>query len=153
MVTRRPPAAAHETGSQDERFMRHALEAARAAQGRVSPNPAVGAVIVREDQVLAVGHTQRPGLDHAEIDALRKLAFSAPGATMYTTLEPCNHVGRTGPCTEAIIRAQVVRVVVGATDPNPLVNGKGLARLRRAGIQVTRDVLATAFPCLRCGLG
>lgn len=125
----------------DEAFMRLALEAGEKGVGFTSPNPAVGAVIVRRGKVLAVGHHAKAGSDHAEVAALRQLDFDARGATLYSTLEPCNHVGRTGPCTEAILRAGIARVVVGATDPNPLVRGKGVRRLSRAGLDVQVGVL------------
>jgi diaminohydroxyphosphoribosylaminopyrimidine deaminase/5-amino-6-(5-phosphoribosylamino)uracil reductase len=98
-------------------------------------------VIVRGGRVVAGGRTQAAGRDHAEIDALRKLEMRAQGTTVYVTLEPCNHVGRTGKCTDALIAAGVARVVCGTRDPNPTVKGGGVARLRRAGIDVTIGVL------------
>ncbi len=127
--------------AEDAAWMARAIEVARRAVGRVSPNPAVGAVFVRDGVVIAEGHTQAPGRDHAEIDALRKIEHRAEGATVYSTLEPCSHVGRTGPCAEALVRAGVARVVIGATDPNPRVNGNGIARLRAAGVEVVVGVL------------
>ncbi|MFO0724672.1 MAG: bifunctional diaminohydroxyphosphoribosylaminopyrimidine deaminase/5-amino-6-(5-phosphoribosylamino)uracil reductase RibD [Myxococcota bacterium] len=128
--------------SDDEAFMRLALEAAKKGVGFTSPNPAVGAVIVKNGAVLAIGWHRKAGTDHAEVAALRQLEFSAEGATLYSTLEPCNHFGRTGPCTEAILGAGIRRVVVGATDPNPLVRGKGLKKLRRHGVEVDAGLLA-----------
>lgn len=122
--------------------MREALELASRALGRTSPNPAVGAVIVKDGEVLATGYHQYAGSDHAEVAALRKLGFDALGAELYTTLEPCDHQGRTGPCTEAILRAGISRVIVGALDPNPLVSGKGIRKLLTGGIDVVQGVLA-----------
>lgn len=121
--------------------MARALEEARRGLGRTSPNPAVGAVLVRDGQVLAVGHHAKAGTDHAEVAALRQVGFRADGATLYSTLEPCNHHGRTGPCTEAILKAGITRVVVGALDPNPLVSGAGVRRLQRGGVEVLTGVL------------
>jgi diaminohydroxyphosphoribosylaminopyrimidine deaminase/5-amino-6-(5-phosphoribosylamino)uracil reductase len=116
--------------------MAMALGLARQALGYVSPNPAVGAVIVREGRVVATGRTQPPGQAHAEVVALRKAGDLARGATMYVTLEPCSHYGRTPPCVDAIIAAGIARVVVAVPDPNPRVAGTGIRRLREAGIQV-----------------
>jgi len=121
--------------------MQRALELAQQGMGRTSPNPPVGCVVVRNSEVIAEGYHQKAGLDHAEIDALKKVSGSATGATAYVTLEPCNHQGRTGPCTDALIAAGVTRVVVGTTDPNPRVSGSGIERLRKAGIQVDQGVL------------
>ena len=127
--------------------MRRALAAARRASGRTWPNPPVGSVIVRGDRVLGVGATQPPGGPHAEIVALaaarrRHGAAALRGATLATTLEPCCHTGRTGPCDRAVIEAGIARVWVGERDPNPLVAGGGLRRLRRAGLDVRVGVLA-----------
>jgi diaminohydroxyphosphoribosylaminopyrimidine deaminase / 5-amino-6-(5-phosphoribosylamino)uracil reductase len=122
--------------SRDEACMRLALRLAARGLGRTSPNPVVGAVVVKDGRVLATGYHRRAGLDHAEVAALRRLGFRARGADLYVTLEPCDHHGRTPPCTEAVIRAGIRRVVVGLRDPNPLVNGRGIRRLRRAGIAV-----------------
>lgn len=116
--------------------MLRALGLAREALGHVSPNPAVGAVIVQNGRVVATGSTQPPGQAHAEIVALRKAGSLAKGATMYVTLEPCSHHGRTPPCVDAIIAAGVAKVVVAVPDPNPKVAGKGIRRLREAGLQV-----------------
>jgi diaminohydroxyphosphoribosylaminopyrimidine deaminase/5-amino-6-(5-phosphoribosylamino)uracil reductase len=119
-----------------QRFMRLALEEAWRGLGRTAPNPAVGAVLVRGGRVVGRGHHARAGGPHAEIVALRRAGARARGADLYTTLEPCDHHGRTPPCTLALIEAGVRRVFVGSRDPNPLVDGKGTARLRRAGIEV-----------------
>lgn len=121
--------------------MEEALAMARKGLGMTSPNPAVGAVIVRGGKIVARGYHAYAGADHAEVMALRALGFDAQGCDLYTTLEPCDHQGRTGPCTEAILRSGIRRVIVGAADPNPLVRGRGLRRLRRAGVAVTEGVL------------
>jgi len=120
----------------DRRFMREALALAERGRGHTSPNPVVGAVLVRGGRVLARGYHRRAGLPHAEIEALSHKGVRAQGATLYVTLEPCCHQGRTGPCTEAIERAGIRRVVVGCCDENPLVSGRGVMHLRRAGIRV-----------------
>lgn len=121
--------------------MQRALDLAAKGLGRTSPNPAVGAVIVRGGRVIGEGFHRRAGLPHAEVEALRQLNGTARGATLYVNLEPCSHHGRTPPCTDALIAAGLQRVVVGMTDPNPLVRGRGLRRLRRAGIEVKTGVL------------
>lgn len=121
--------------------MLRALELAARGRGGTSPNPMVGAVIVRDGVVLGEGWHHRAGKPHAEIEALAAAAGSdVRGATMYVTLEPCCHQGRTGPCTKAVIAAGIGRVVVAALDPNPLVAGKGVAELRAAGIAVEHGV-------------
>ena len=124
--------------------MRLALE--QAAQGlyTTTPNPRIGCVIVRDGQVLAVGHTQPAGSAHAEVHALNHAqaqGMNVQGATVYVTLEPCSHHGRTPPCTDALIKSGISRVVAAMTDPNPLVAGLGFARLRAAGIDVVTGVL------------
>lgn len=123
------------TRDQDLSFMRRALALAKRGEGFVSPNPMVGALIVKDGRILAQGWHHAVGQAHAEVDALRKLDFSAPGATLYVTLEPCNHQGRTPPCTQAVIRAGITRVVAAMRDPNPSVSGHGLDVLQRAGIE------------------
>lgn len=130
--------------------MRRCLELARQAEGRTAPNPMVGCVIVSDDgEILAEGYHQAPGRDHAEVDALRKLADRrAPGATMIVNLEPCDHHGRTPPCTEAVLRSGVRRVIVGMVDPNPIVAGMGLTRLRAAGVEVVLGVEEAACRAL-----
>ena len=120
----------------DTDFMDLALTEARKGLGRTSPNPSVGAVVVKAGRVLARAHHARAGSPHAEIVALRKAGAQARGSTLYVTLEPCNHHGRTPPCTDAILAAGVKRVLAAVRDPNPKVRGGGLARLRRAGVQV-----------------
>jgi diaminohydroxyphosphoribosylaminopyrimidine deaminase/5-amino-6-(5-phosphoribosylamino)uracil reductase len=127
--------------SDDARFMRHALALAERGRGTTRPNPVVGAVVVRGGKVVGEGFHLRAGEPHAEVHALRAAGDAAHGATLYVNLEPCAHTGRTGPCTEAIIASRVARVVVGCRDPNPRVDGRGMARLRRAGIRVDDGVL------------
>ena len=123
--------------------MRRALALAERGWGRVSPNPMVGAVVVRDGRVVGEGWHEGPGLPHAEIMALREAgADAARGATVVCTLEPCDHTGRTAPCTQALIEAGVARVVAATGDPNPLVDGAGFARLRAAGVEVVHGPLA-----------
>lgn len=126
--------------AQDD-FMRLAIREARRGLGRTSPNPAVGAVLVRDGKVVARGHHARAGAPHAEVVAIRRAGARARGADLYTTLEPCNHWGRTPPCSLAVLEAGVRRVFVGSRDPNPLVNGRGVRRLRRGGVFVETGVL------------
>jgi len=126
----------------DEKYMRMALTLAARGRGRTSPNPMVGAVLVRNGQVVGQGYHERAGLPHAEVMAIKDAGPAARGSTLYVNLEPCCHTGRTGPCTEAIIEAGIGRVVAAMRDPNPLVAGRGLARLRAAGVEVTEGVLA-----------
>jgi diaminohydroxyphosphoribosylaminopyrimidine deaminase/5-amino-6-(5-phosphoribosylamino)uracil reductase len=129
----------------DERFMRRALALAERGRGRARPNPCVGAVITRGGRMLAEGFHRRAGQGHAEVNALARLGpGAARGATLYVNLEPCCHTGRTGPCTDSIIAAGIARVVVGCRDPNPLVDGRGISRLRRAGIRVDVGCLEDA---------
>lgn len=120
----------------DETLMDQALRAAASVQGLTAPNPWVGCVLTLADGRVVEGRTHPPGGPHAEADALAQVGGVAPGATLHVTLEPCDHHGRTPPCTEAIIAAGVARVVVAMGDPDPLVAGRGLARLRAAGIEV-----------------
>lgn len=121
--------------------MQMALELAAKAKGRTSPNPMVGAVMVKDGQIVGQGYHAKAGTPHAEVHALREAGEAARGATVYVTLEPCSHFGRTPPCTEALIKAGVKRVVAAMVDPNPLVAGTGLARLREAGIETEVGVL------------
>jgi diaminohydroxyphosphoribosylaminopyrimidine deaminase/5-amino-6-(5-phosphoribosylamino)uracil reductase len=124
----------------DARFMRLALRLGRRGLGRTSPNPPVGAVLVTDGAVIGRGYHRRAGAPHAEVEALRVGGTRAHGATLYVTLEPCAHHGRTPPCTDAIITAGVRRVVFGTRDPNPSVTGNGMERLRKAGIEVKSGV-------------
>jgi diaminohydroxyphosphoribosylaminopyrimidine deaminase/5-amino-6-(5-phosphoribosylamino)uracil reductase len=128
--------------------MRQALREARRGLGRTSPNPAVGAILVKRGRVVGRGHHARAGSPHAEVVAIRSAGAAARGATLYTTLEPCDHYGRTPPCSLAILSSGVARVVSGSRDPNPLVNGRGLRRLRRAGVEVEPRVLEEACDAL-----
>jgi len=125
----------------DIRFMEHALALARKGIGLASPNPHVGCVIVRDGEIVGEGFHQYDWRDHAEIGALKSAGEKARGATLYVNLEPCNHTGRTGPCTEAIIAAGVHRVVAAMQDPNPATSGRGFERLRAANIETVCGVL------------
>src|SRR3979490_1752178 len=121
--------------------MEHSLALARKGVGLASPNPHVGCVIVRDGQIVGEGFHQYEWRDHAEIVALKSAGEKARGATLYVNLEPCNHTGRTGPCTEAIIAAGVRRVVAAMPDPNPATSGRGFERLRAANIETVCGVL------------
>jgi diaminohydroxyphosphoribosylaminopyrimidine deaminase/5-amino-6-(5-phosphoribosylamino)uracil reductase len=126
----------------DEAYIERAIALAERGRGLVSPNPMVGAVVVREGRVVGEGWHRGPGLPHAEALALQEAAELARGATLYTSLEPCDHHGRTPPCTDAVVQAGVARVVSAVRDPNPIVDGSGFAALERAGIEVRDGVLA-----------
>ncbi|MDO9216220.1 MAG: bifunctional diaminohydroxyphosphoribosylaminopyrimidine deaminase/5-amino-6-(5-phosphoribosylamino)uracil reductase RibD [Lacisediminimonas sp.] len=133
------------TFDNDEDAMRHALSWAASAMFITTPNPRVGCVLVRDGQLLGAGCTQPAGQAHAEVQAMadaRQRGHAVRGATAYVTLEPCSHFGRTPPCADALVAAGIARVVVAVRDPNPLVAGQGMQRLRAAGIDVTEDVLA-----------
>ncbi|RZU42748.1 bifunctional diaminohydroxyphosphoribosylaminopyrimidine deaminase/5-amino-6-(5-phosphoribosylamino)uracil reductase RibD [Edaphobacter modestus] len=136
--------ASTEQLQRDREHMRRALELASETTSLTSPNPQVGCVIVQDDVVLGEGAHLYDRYDHAEIVALKQAAargHSVKGATAYVTLEPCSHHGRTGPCADALVAAGIARAVVATTDPNPLVSGRGLEKLRAAGIEVTVGVL------------
>ncbi|MEZ4571454.1 MAG: bifunctional diaminohydroxyphosphoribosylaminopyrimidine deaminase/5-amino-6-(5-phosphoribosylamino)uracil reductase RibD [Thermomicrobiales bacterium] len=135
------PQPTDEPPGSDAAFMRSALAEARRAMGRVAPNPAVGAIIVRDGKIVGRGATQPPTGDHAEIVALKAAGNQAAGADLYVTLEPCCHLGRTPPCTDAIIAAGIRRVVIGTVDPNPEVHLGGIKQLEQAGIEVRVGVL------------
>jgi diaminohydroxyphosphoribosylaminopyrimidine deaminase/5-amino-6-(5-phosphoribosylamino)uracil reductase len=128
----------------ERRFMLRAIRLAERGRGRVSPNPVVGAVLVRGGRVVGEGWHRALGEAHAEVVALRRAGARARGATLYVTLEPCAHVGRTPPCVDALIAAGVRRCVVGVRDPHAIVNGRGLRRLRRAGIGAEVGLAAEA---------
>ena len=125
----------------DEYFMRVALKEAKKGVGRTSPNPAVGAVIVCDGNIISKGYHKKAGMPHAEINAINVAKKSLSGTTIYVTLEPCNHTGKTPPCTQAIIENGISRVVVGMKDPNPLVSGSGIDYLRQKGITVDSGIL------------
>ena len=126
------------------RFMEEALALAEQGIGRVSPNPAVGAVIVNNDAVVGRGSHTWAGVKHAEVIAIEEAGEQARGATLYLTLEPCSHQGRTSPCADAVISAGIRKVVAAMEDPNPLVRGAGFNKLKQAGIEVQIDSAATA---------
>ncbi|NJL37420.1 MAG: bifunctional diaminohydroxyphosphoribosylaminopyrimidine deaminase/5-amino-6-(5-phosphoribosylamino)uracil reductase RibD [Leptolyngbyaceae cyanobacterium SM1_4_3] len=128
----------------DRAMMQRCLDLARQASGQTAPNPMVGAVVVKNSQIVGEGFHPGAGQPHAEVFALRAAAGQAQGATVYVNLEPCNHHGRTPPCTEALIQAGVARVVAGMVDPDPRVSGGGIARLQAAGIDVRVGVEAAA---------
>lgn len=129
--------AEHAFGTPFDRAMMHkCIELGRRALGRTTPNPLVGAVIVKQEEIVGEGFHPGAGQPHAEVFALRAAGEKAQGATIYVNLEPCNHYGRTPPCSEALVAAGVAKVVVGMVDPNPLVSGGGIKRLRAAGIEV-----------------
>src|SRR5437868_3473751 len=131
--------------------MRRALALAAKGLGKTAPNPMVGCVLARGDELLAEGWHRRAGHDHAEVVALDAAGARARGATAYVTLEPCDHTGRTGPCTEALIAAGVARVVAAMADPNPRVAGHGAERLRAAGIPVEIGLLEERARALNAG--
>jgi len=124
----------------DQQWMERALKQAEQSVGLASPNPAVGCVLVRDDRLVGEGFHEYDQRDHAEIVALKKAGPLARGAIAYVTLEPCSHHGRTGPCADALLAAGIKRVVVATADPNPVVRGKGIARLRAAGVEVISGV-------------
>ena len=125
----------------DRYWMRRAIALAKRAVGRTSPNPAVGAVVVRNNQAVGCGYTHPPGGPHAEIVALQRAGELARGAVLYVTLEPCSHFGRTPPCCQAIVKSGISRVVCAMEDPFPLVNGRGVEQLKNHGIQVETGLL------------
>jgi diaminohydroxyphosphoribosylaminopyrimidine deaminase / 5-amino-6-(5-phosphoribosylamino)uracil reductase len=124
-----------------EKYMARALDLAARAKGRTSPNPMVGAVILQGEEIVGEGYHHQAGLPHAEVEAIRAAGKKARGGTIYVTLEPCSHYGRTPPCTKAIIEAGLAKVVVAMTDPNPKVAGRGIQQLRDMRIEVIEDVL------------
>ncbi|HEX7663879.1 MAG TPA: bifunctional diaminohydroxyphosphoribosylaminopyrimidine deaminase/5-amino-6-(5-phosphoribosylamino)uracil reductase RibD, partial [Polyangiaceae bacterium] len=141
MSTTRKRTASHAsipTPTDDTGWMKKALEEGK--KGHPSPNPHVGSVVVLNGELVGVGHHERAGEDHAEIVALKLAGEKAKGGTLYVSLEPCNHHGRTPPCTDAIIAAKIAKVVIGCRDPNPHVDGGGLEKLKNAGIEVVTGV-------------
>lgn len=125
----------------DRAWMRLAIREAKKGLGRTSPNPCVGAVVVKEGKLIATGYHHRAGAPHAEVNALAAAGGKARGATLYVTLEPCNHTGRTPPCTRAVLAAGIRRLVVGMADPNPLVAGGGAVFLADSGLEVVQGIL------------
>lgn len=130
--------------SNAEKYMRLAIKLAKKANGRTSPNPMVGAVVVKNNRIIGKGYHKRCGLPHAEVGALRQAGKNAKGATLYVSLEPCDHFGRTPPCTRAIINSGIKKVVIGMKDPNPINNGRGIKRLKKHGIKVAVSSLRDA---------
>jgi len=128
----------------DEFYMKRALQLARKGEGWVSPNPMVGSVIVKNDRIIGEGYHRKFGEAHAEINALNGAKESAEGSTIYVSLEPCSHYGKTPPCVERLVACRPMRVVIGTTDPNPLVAGRGIEILKHNGIEVTVGVLEEA---------
>ncbi len=126
---------------EDKVFMQKALDLAALALGRTNPNPMVGAVIVKEGQIVGEGYHHQAGTPHAEVHALNEAGGQAVGSTLYVTLEPCSHFGRTPPCADAVIKSGIKRTVIATLDPNPQVAGRGMERLREAGIEVEVGVL------------
>src|SRR5437867_3350397 len=132
----------HTSDEVERSYMMRALRLAERGRGRTAPNPIVGALVVRGGRVVGEGWHRSLGLAHAEQEALERAGAKARGATLYVTLEPCAHTGRTPPCVDALIRAGIRRCVVATKDPHQIVNGRGLRRLRRAGIEVKLGVCA-----------
>ena len=130
--------------SSDEKYMQYALKLASKARGRTSPNPLVGALIVKDEQIIGEGYHQKAGSNHAEINALNMAGLGAKGAKMYVTLEPCSHYGRTPPCVDAIISAGISEVIIATLDPNPQIMGEGIRKLNAAGITTKVGVLEKA---------
>ena len=125
----------------DQNYMLQAIQLAKQGEGWTNPNPMVGAVIVKNGRIIGKGYHKKCGELHAERNAIASLTESAEGATIYVTLEPCCHYGKTPPCTEAIIEQKIKRVVIGSRDPNPKVSGKGIKMLQEAGIEVIEDFM------------
>ena len=125
----------------DQNYMLQAIQLAKKGEGWTNPNPMVGAVIVKNGRIIGKGYHKKCGELHAERNAIASLTESAEGATIYVTLEPCCHYGKTPPCTEAIIEQKIKRVVIGSRDPNPKVSGKGIKMLQEAGIEVIEDFM------------
>src|SRR4030042_1455886 len=123
-----------------KRFMLRAIELARKAEGKTFPNPMVGAVLVKNGKILSEGYHRKAGTPHAEVVALKKIKGQIKGADLYVNLEPCAHYGRTPPCVHSIIKSGIKKVYVAMKDPNKLVNGKGLATLRKNGIKVKTGI-------------
>ena len=127
--------------SDDLKYMQRALDLAIMARGRTRPNPVVGAVVVNAGEIVGEGYHKKAGTPHAEVHALQQAGLKANGATIYVTLEPCNHYGKTPPCTKAIIEAGIKKVVVATLDPNPRVCGQGIKALNEAGIETIIGIM------------
>ena len=127
--------------NEDYKFMTRALQLAEKAKGYTSPNPMVGAVIVKNDKIIGEGYHHKCGEAHAEVDAFNNATENVEGATMYVTLEPCSHTGKTPPCADRLVCEGVKKVVICNVDPNPQVAGRGIAKLKAAGIEVVTGVL------------
>ncbi|QAA34791.1 bifunctional diaminohydroxyphosphoribosylaminopyrimidine deaminase/5-amino-6-(5-phosphoribosylamino)uracil reductase RibD [Clostridium manihotivorum] len=132
----------------DVKFMKRALELAEKGSGHVSPNPLVGAVIVKDGKVIGEGYHMVYGGNHAEVNAFENASEDVSGATMYVNLEPCSHYGKTPPCAKAIVEKNIKKVVIGMEDPNPLVSGKGIKHLRDNGVEVVLGVMETEAKAL-----
>ena len=135
---------------EDEKYMLLALDLAQKGTGFTSPNPMVGAVVVKDNRIVGKGYHAAAGQPHAEVNAIEDAGLEARGGTLYVTLEPCSHQGRTGPCTEALQAAGVQEVVVAAGDPNPAVDGRGLERLSGAGIRVRQGLMVSMRVLILC---
>ena len=122
-------------------YMKEALRLAVKGKGRTSPNPMVGAVIVKNNKIIGKGYHKKAGFPHAEIEAIRDAGEKAKGSRLYVNLEPCSHYGRTPPCSEAIIKSGIKDVIIGMKDPNPLVAGKGIRKLKKAGINIVHGIM------------
>ena len=128
-------------GNRDEQYMKQALQLAQKGEGYVAPNPMVGAVIVKDGRIIGSGYHEHYGGPHAEVNAIADAKEDVAGATTYVTLEPCSHYGKTPPCADLLVEKKLAKVVVGSLDPNPLVAGKGIQKLKEAGIEVVSGVL------------
>ncbi|OCG39509.1 bifunctional diaminohydroxyphosphoribosylaminopyrimidine deaminase/5-amino-6-(5-phosphoribosylamino)uracil reductase RibD [Gilliamella sp. Bif1-4] len=137
--------------NKDHFYMQQAIDLAKLGRFTTTPNPNVGCVIVKDDQIIGKGYHQKAGEPHAEVHALKKAGDEAIGATAYVTLEPCSHFGRTPPCADALIKAGIIRVVIAMQDPNPNVAGNGIKRLKEAGIDVTIGVLTEQAEAINKG--
>tara|TARA_B100000029_G_scaffold480423_1_gene528438 strand:- start:4578 stop:5666 length:1089 start_codon:yes stop_codon:yes gene_type:complete len=137
------------SSDKDKYFMKNALNISLRGRGNTYPNPSVGVVVVKNNKILSRGWTQPGGTPHAEVIALKKKNLS--GATLYTTLEPCNHYGKTPPCTKQIINSKIKRVVIGIKDPNPIINGEGIKELKKNKIKVTLGVLKNEIKKINLG--
>ncbi|MCO6536798.1 MAG: bifunctional diaminohydroxyphosphoribosylaminopyrimidine deaminase/5-amino-6-(5-phosphoribosylamino)uracil reductase RibD [Gilliamella sp.] len=137
--------------NKDHFYMQQAIDLAKLGRFTTTPNPNVGCVIVKDDQIIGKGYHQKAGEPHAEVHALKMAGDEAIGATAYVTLEPCSHFGRTPPCADALIKAGIIRVVIAMQDPNPNVAGNGIKRLKEAGIDVTIGVLTEQAEAINKG--